>query len=267
MITASDIWTRLEQIRSKKPLVLNITNMVVPKITANALLALGASPAMAKSEHEIEELVSLSRALVLNTGTPTVSQVRVMRLAAAKALELDIPVVLDPVGAGASRMRIDVPLELMANGWVQILRGNASEVMALAGNQDKPRGVDSLHSSEQALNAAHELCDKYDCAVCVSGEQDLVVAKEGSLKICNGHHLMSRVTGMGCSSTCLVAAFAAVEKDLFRAVGMGMAVMGLAGEMAATEAAGPGSLETAFLDTMYALDREMLENIRWEKGD
>lgn len=264
MITFNDTWERLERIRTEKPLILNITNIVVTNITANVLLALGASPAMAVSEEEIEELTSLSSALVLNTGTPSRSQIKTMNLAAAKAGELDIPVVLDPVGAGASRIRTEAPLELLEKGLVNILRGNASEIMALGGSSHKPRGVDSLHESDQAVEAAAWLSEKFNCVVCVSGEQDIIVLQKDILRISNGHSMMTLVTGMGCSCTCLTAAFSAVEKNFFKAAAMGMAVMGLCGEVAAAQARGPGSLETIFLDLMYNLDKDQLSRIRIE---
>jgi hydroxyethylthiazole kinase len=262
MISFNDTWERLERIRTEKPLILNITNIVVTNITANVLLALGASPAMAVSEDEIEELTSLSSALVLNTGTPSRSQIKTMNLAAAKASELDIPVVLDPVGAGASRIRTEAPLELLEKGLVNILRGNASEIMALGGSSHKPRGVDSLHESDQAVEAAAWLSEKFNCVVCVSGEKDIIVFQKDILKISNGHPMMTLVTGMGCSCTCLTAAFSAVEKDFFKAAAMGMAIMGLCGEEAAGQARGPGTLETIFLDLLYNLDKDKLKKIR-----
>jgi hydroxyethylthiazole kinase len=262
MISFNDTWERLELIRTEKPLILNITNIVVTNITANVLLALGASPAMAVSEEEIEELTSLSAALVLNTGTPCRSQIKTMNLAAARASDLGIPVVLDPVGAGASRIRTDAPLELLEKKVVNILRGNASEIMALGGSSDKPRGVDSLHASDQAVEAAGWLSDKFNCVVCVSGEKDIVVFQKDICRISNGHPMMTLVTGMGCSCTCLTAAFSAVEKDFFKAAAMGMAIMGLCGEEAAGQARGPGSLETIFLDLLYNLDKDKLKKIR-----
>ncbi|WP_291318402.1 hydroxyethylthiazole kinase [Desulfonatronospira sp.] len=264
MITSEKVWERLEEIREKRPLVLNLTNIVVTNITANALLALGASPAMTRSEHEVEELTSLGSALVLNMGTPCMNQVQAMRLAASRAVKLGVPVVLDPVGAGASKLRVDSPMEFLKKGWVSILRGNASEIMALGGSGDKPRGVDSLHGSSLALEAARALSRRYECVVCVSGEKDLVVSGDKALAVNNGHPMMTRVTGMGCCSTCLTAAFSAVEKDFFQAAAMGMAVMGLAGERAALEARGPGSLQTRFLDELYVINKEMLEGIHLE---
>ncbi len=264
MIKYSYVWERLEQIRSEKPLVLSLTNIVVTNFTANVLLALGASPAMTKSEHEVEELTSHCRALVLNTGTPTMDQVHAMRLAAARAKKLGIPVVLDPVGAGASKIRIDAPKEFIRKEWISVVRGNASEIMALGGSQGRPRGVDSLHSSDHALDAAIKLSASYGCVVCVSGEEDLIVSGQRVMKISNGHKMMTLITGMGCASTTLVAAFAAVEKDCFKAAAMGMAVIGLAGELSADLSSGPGSMAVSLMDTLYSLDEKTLEKIRYE---
>lgn len=264
MINYTDVWKRLDRIRTDKPLILNITNIVVTNITANMLLALGASPAMAVSEEEIEELTSLSGALVLNMGTPYASQIKTMNLAAVRAEEQGIPVVLDPVGAGASRIRTRTPLEFLEKGLVSILRGNASEIMSLGGSTGKPRGVDSLHGSDQALEAALGLSEKFGCVVCVSGEKDIIVSGKKVLRVSNGHPMMTLVTGMGCSCTCLAAAFAAVERDYFLAAAMGMAVMGLCGQEAAMQVGGPGSLETVFLDLLYNLDEYGLKGIRIE---
>lgn len=262
MISYRDTWNSLNKMRKDRPLILNITNIVVTNITANVLLALGASPAMSVSEDEVEELVSFSGALVLNMGTPDNEQIKAMQRAGARARELGIPVVLDPVGAGASRIRTVTPIDFLENGLVNILRGNASEIMALAGSADKPRGVDSLHGSEQAMDAAVSLSRQFGCVVCVSGEQDIIVSDSQTAKVLNGNPMMTLVTGMGCSSTCLVAAFASVNKDFFQAAAMGMAVMGVCGEEAAKSAPGPGSLETAFLDLLYNLSEDMLKEIR-----
>ncbi|WP_045216006.1 hydroxyethylthiazole kinase [Desulfonatronovibrio magnus] len=261
MITPQTTWTKLQEIRQNKPLVLNITNIVVTNITANVLLALGASPAMAVSADEIQELTALSGALVLNMGTPGKTQIKTMELAAQKARETGIPIVLDPVGAGASKIRTETPINFLRQGMVDILRGNASEIMALSGSADKPRGVDSLHASDQAVESALSLSRQYNCVVCVSGATDIIVSKDQVTKVANGHPMMTLITGMGCSSTCLTAAFAAVEKDYFQAAAMGMAIMGVCGQMAAQKASGPGSLETFFLDFLYGLDENQLQLI------
>ena len=264
MIDHNKTWKNLELMRAGKPLILNITNIVVTNITANVLLALGASPAMSVSQDEIQELTSLAGAQVLNMGTPSSSQITTMSLAGDRARELGIPVILDPVGAGASRIRTETPLAFLEKGIVDILRGNASEIMALGGSTEKPRGVDSLHGSDQALAAAEALSEKYGCVVCVSGEKDIIVSGNKICRILNGHPMMTLVTGMGCSSTCLTAAFASVEKDYFQAAAMGMAVTGICGEEAAGRAGGPGSLETIFLDLLYNLDENRLKNIKVE---
>ncbi|MFW5730523.1 MAG: hydroxyethylthiazole kinase [Desulfonatronovibrionaceae bacterium] len=256
------IWKDLETIRQNKPLVLNVTNVVVTNITANVLLALGASPAMSVSREDIADLTPLAGALVLNMGTPDQEQIKTMEQGAEKAVEHSVPVVLDPVGAGASRIRTETPLAFLKQGWVNILRGNASEIMALAGSSDRPRGVDSLHGSDQALSAALHLTRDYGCVVCVSGEQDLVVSRDKIMRISNGHAMMTLVTGMGCSSTCLIAAFAAVNRDFFQAAAGGMAIMGISGQKAASQAQGPGSLQVHFLDGLYNFEQNDLQKLQ-----
>lgn len=256
------IWKDLETIRKNKPLVLNVTNIVVTNITANVLLALGASPAMTVSREDIADLAPLAGALVLNMGTPDKDQIKTMEEGAEKAAENSVPVVVDPVGAGASRIRTQTPLAFLKRGWVNLLRGNASEIMALAGSSDRPRGVDSLHGSDQALEAAMALAADFGCVVCVSGKEDLVVSQDRIMRINGGHPMMTLVTGMGCSSTCLTAAFAAVNRDYFQAAAGGMAIMGICGQKAAARAKGPGSLQMHFLDGLYNFEQDDLKDLQ-----
>jgi len=243
----------LEEVRRRSPVVHNITNFVVMNTTANALLAVGASPVMAHAPEEVEEMAGLAQALVINIGTLSGHWVHAMLLAAREAQRRGIPIVLDPVGAGATSYRTETARELMDAVPLSVIRGNASEIRALVEGDAKTKGVDSLAVSDSALAAARELNRSRGSVVCVSGETDYIVGPAGTLSIRNGHPLMPRVTGLGCTATALCGAFAAVEKDLVLAVASAMAVMGIAGEMAGEKAAGPGTMQLHFLDALWVM--------------
>ncbi|MEN6422132.1 MAG: hydroxyethylthiazole kinase [Smithella sp.] len=252
-ISAGEIYKSVELIRRQSPVVHNITNYVVMNSTANALLAIGASPVMAHAEEEVEEMVNIASALVINIGTLSERWINAMFKAARQARKKGIPIILDPVGAGATSYRTKTSRDLIAGEPPTIIRGNASEIMALYDDKSKTKGVDSASSAEAAIDIAGKVSEIYNCVVCVSGETDYIVDKEKIVKIKNGHALMPRVTGLGCTASALCGAFAAVEKSSFAATAYAMAVMGIAGEMAAESAAGPGSLQMHFLDCLHRL--------------
>ena len=254
-LTAEAIWTLLTAVRERQPLVHNITNFVVMNNTANALLALGASPAMAHSSDEVEDFVALSQALVVNIGTLYSEQIAAAKLAAIAARTKGIPWILDPVGAGATPYRRKAAGAL-ARLNPQVIRGNGSEILALAeqAQSGQGRGVDSLHGSEVAVAAARRLAAESGAAVAVTGAVDYVTDGARLAEIHNGHPLMARVTGLGCSATAVIGAFLAVVPDAFAATAAALTVFGVAGEIAAERSSGPGSLQVALLDTLYTLD-------------
>ena len=251
---AAAIAADLLAVRQRAPLVHNITNFVVMQQTANALLAIGASPIMAHAEAELDELVELAGALVLNIGTLDPAWIGAMERASAAARRRTLPIVLDPVGAGASRLRTGTALRLLAAGGVTILRANASEILALAGAAGATRGVDSTHSPEAARDAAGGLAVRYGCTVVVSGAVDHCVDATRLVRVRNGVPLMARITGMGCTASALCGAFCAVQPDSLRAAVDAMAVMGVAGEMAFAASHGPGTMAASFLDALHRLD-------------
>ncbi len=256
--TRVDPWVELERLRAAAPLVQNITNYVVMNSTANALLAVGASPAMVHAEEEVEEFVGISRALVVNIGTLSPRWVAAMRLAAARANAVGIPWVLDPVGAGATRYRTEVSAELAAVT-PAVIRGNASEVMVLAGSVGAAgKGVDSAHSTDDALAPARRLAERTGALVAMTGVVDYVTDGSRTVSITNGHPMMARVTGLGCTATALVGAFLADADDRFAATVAALAVLGVAGEVAAEQSPGPGSLQVHLLDALYRMDRDTL---------
>lgn len=253
-LTAKEISTDLDLVRAKSPLVHNITNYVVMNSTANALLAIGASPVMAHAAEEVEDMAAIASALVINIGTLSEPWVAAMARAAAAAVARGIPVVYDPVGVGATPYRTRTFHALLEKARPAVIRGNASEISAVAGERSATRGVDSSASAESAVDAARCLAERFGCAVCVSGPTDYVVSAGGAWMVLNGHPLMPRVTGLGCTATALCGAFAAVQPDRLRATVAAMAVMGIAGEIAASRSQGPGSMQVNFLDALYSLD-------------
>ena len=250
---AEAIWSDVELIRQSAPLVHNITNFVVMNTTANALLAIGASPVMAHASQEVEEMTGLAGALVLNIGTLSVTWVDAMILAGRQANNKAVPVVIDPVGAGATSFRDQSLQRILAAVRPSVIRGNASEIRALRYAEKGTRGVDSSLTSDQALESALALAETLQCVVCISGATDVIVSPRELIRVSNGHPMMARVTGLGCTATALIAAFSAVNPSPLHATAHAMAVMGIAGEMAAVQSPGPGSLQMHFLDALYML--------------
>ncbi|MFA5056830.1 MAG: hydroxyethylthiazole kinase [Opitutaceae bacterium] len=254
MFSADRCIAILDEIRARQPLVHNITNYVVMNNTANALLALGASPAMVHATEEVEEFVALSQALVINLGTLSQPWIKAMDKAAIAANARGVPWVLDPVGAGATALRTDTAADL-ARLHPACIRGNASEIMVLAGTTtEKTRGVDSSHSSADALAPARQLAKATGAIVAVTGATDYVTDGTRLVSLANGHPLMAKVTGLGCTATALVGAALAVEKDRLAAVAAGLSFLAIAGEIAAEKSAGPGSLQLQLLDALHLLD-------------
>jgi len=257
------LWNDVERIRAEAPLVQNITNFVVMNNTANALLALGASPAMVHAKEEVEDFVAIASALVVNIGTLDETFVAGMRLAMPKARQLNKPLIFDPVGVGATAYRNRISQELLALAAPTIIRGNASEIMALAGLNARTKGVDSTYGSSAALDSARQLNAELGSVVVISGADDYLVSGDKVAVIANGHPLMTKVTGMGCTATALIGAFAAVNGDAFAAAVHGMAVTGIAGELAARRTPAPGSLQTTFLDLLYGLtEHDLTDNLK-----
>lgn len=255
-ITVEEVYGSVKAIRRKSPIVHNITNYVAMNNTANALLAIGASPVMAHAEEEVADMVNIAQALVINIGTLSDRWVSAMFRAITRAGELGIPVILDPVGAGATVYRTKTARELIKKGSPSIIRGNASEIMALLDDESKTKGVDSAASSDSAVVAARRLSEIHQCIICISGATDYIVERERMIRVENGHPLMTRVTGLGCTASALCGAFAAVDNSAVEATAKAMAVMGIAGELAARKAEGPGSMQMHFLDCLYGLTED-----------
>jgi hydroxyethylthiazole kinase len=256
----STIENDLAQLRQKAPLVHNITNYVVMNTTANALLAVGASPVMAHAKEEVADMVRIASALVINMGTLSEAWVEAMILAGKAAQEKGIPRVFDPVGVGATPYRNRVAALLLKECRPTVIRGNASEIRALAQENASTKGVDSTDSAASALRAAKQLANETGAIVVISGAEDFITDGIHLRSVANGSEWMSKVTGMGCTATALIGAFAAINANPLEAATHAMAVMGVAGEMAAEKAQGPGTMQLHFLDALHALTPEALSH-------
>ncbi|MGA8180690.1 MAG: hydroxyethylthiazole kinase [Desulfobacterales bacterium] len=249
----------LSAIRKKKPLIHNITNYVVMNYTANALLAMGASPVMAHALNEVEEMVSLAGALVLNIGTLNDDWIASMIKAGKKASELQTPIILDPVGSGATSFRTSAAKKIIQETRISVVRGNASEILSLRQEDSKTKGVDSIHSVEAAVEPAKILAGEIGAVLAVTGPIDLITDGEQMIRVSNGHPLMGYVTGNGCAATATIGAFLSVDEDPVSATATALAFFGLAGEVAGKNALAPGSFMIAMLDALYTITPEELK--------
>lgn len=252
----------LGRVRTQCPLIHNITNYVTVNDVANAVLALGASPIMADDIAEAADITAMSAALVVNIGTLNSRTLASMLDAGRRANAQGVPVVLDPVGAGASRLRNEATEQLLREVKLTVLRGNLSEIAFVAGLQAAAKGVDVSEADAGkdpemvALTAARRL----DCTVAITGAVDVITDGGRVARIHNGHRLLSRVTGTGCMTTALVGACAGVAEDAFLAAVAGVASMGIAGEIAFELAGsrGTGSFHMAILDALSRMDGALL---------
>jgi len=249
----------LATLRSQRPVVLNLTNYVVMNPTANALIAFGASPIMAHAESEMAEMSTIASSLVINIGTLDEAWLPRYRLALSEMRAKGKPVVLDPVGAGASKLRTQTCLDLLETEGIALLRANASEVLALAGAAHASKGVDSTAGSEAAIKAAVLLHQRYGATICISGAVDYVVEDDIVSTLTGGHALMPMVTGTGCTASALCGAMLAAGVAPAVAATYAMACLALAGEQAGAQAQGPGTFWSLMLDALYALDTTKLQ--------
>ncbi|MGC9335446.1 MAG: hydroxyethylthiazole kinase [Anaerolineae bacterium] len=248
----------LARIREQKPLIHHITNVVAVNEVANVTLHLGALPVMAHALEEVSEMTALARALVLNLGTPDAARIEAMFIAGQRANQVGIPIVLDPVGAGATRLRTDTALRLLGELAIAVVRGNSGEIGALAGAGGRVMGVQSVEGPDDPAAVSRRMARKRRLVVALTGERDLVSDGSRVLGVDNGHRWLTTVSGTGDMATTVVAVFAAVESDRLLATAGGLACLGLAAERAAQEAYGPASFRVALLDQLYHLTPEQL---------
>ena len=251
-LTAADCAAALLALRERPPLVQSLTNIVAAQWTANVLLAVGAAPAMVDNPREAAVFARIAGGVLVNLGTPYDDTALAMEQAVAAAVDHGTPWVLDPVAAGALQWLTTLALDLLALGHPAVIRGNASEVLALTGGAGG-KGVDSAHTTEAALDAARALALEHRTVVAVSGPVDHLTDGERVLRVHNGHPWLTQVTGVGCALGALVAAFVAVVPDPLLAATAATTTLTVAAESAAAASRGPGSFAVALLDDLAAL--------------
>ncbi len=252
-----EIKNAVAKIKAEKPLILNITNDVTMDFIANGLLSLGASPVMSKAQQEVEELLQLASSVVINLGTLDEKFIALCEYVCRVANQLKKPIILDPVGAGASHYRTSTSRHLIDRYQIAIIRGNASEIMSLSDASVKTKGVDSATQSEFAIESAQQLSVRCDAAVVVSGKLDIIVDAHHIRELAYGSPLMPQITGTGCLLSAVVGAFHAVEKNRFAAGVLATAFYGVCGEIAEKSAQGPASFKVKFLDELNLIPEEL----------
>ena len=254
-----DLENALMQLRNIKPLILCLTNHVTMDFMANCLLSLGAAPLMSHDKRELEALIKISHAINLNIGTLDHDFIERAHTAIHFAKKYNKPIILDPVGAGASEIRTSTARALMVSA--DIIKGNASEIMALIDDNHQTLGVESTHKVSDAAHKAIMLARNHACTVVVSGERDLVTSGAQESTLGFGSALMPLVTGMGCTLTAVIAAFRAIIPDTYQAAYLATAYYGLCGNLAAQKTNSPGSFRTFFIDELYAANFTAMKKI------
>ena len=251
----------LVKIKQQAPLVHNITNFVVMNSSANILLAIGASPVMAHCQAEVEEMAGLAGALVLNIGTLQEDWIESMISAGQAANAKGTPIILDPVGSGATRLRTEAVKKIMEACDIAVLRGNCSEILSLGSDDVKTKGVDSsMALTDEIVEIAKQMAVDLNCVIAMSGAEDCITDGTRVFRVKNGQPLMTKVTGGGCGLTAVVGAFcAAADKDMALAAASAFGFYGLCADMAVKESDKPGSFYVAFLDQLYSAGDEEIE--------
>jgi len=252
------IYGMIERIHQERPLIHNITNMVAMNDSANIILAVGGLPVMAHAQEEVGEMVKAAGALVLNIGTLTPEQIESMIIAGKVANSLKIPVILDPVGAGATNLRTESALRLQEKIKISIVRGNFAEISILAGLKGNIKGVESIGTEKNSVEIACSLARKYNQVAIITGKQDVVTDGKTVIEIDNGSPMLGTITATGCMVTSLIATFAAVDEDYLLASTGALVCFGLAGERAAVKAQGPGSFKVNLFDEIYNLNEKII---------
>jgi hydroxyethylthiazole kinase len=255
------IAANLAAVREQKPLVHHITNYVTVNDCANITLALGGSPVMADDLGEVAEMTGLAAALVLNIGTLNARTIEAMLVAGRIAGARGIPVVLDPVGVGATRMRTETAARIIRDIRPAVIRGNMSEIKLLAGLNVAIKGVDSVADAQDGQAVAQRLARELACVVAITGKRDIICDGTRTCYIDNGHELLAQVTGSGCMATSLVATYCGAGGDCFTAAVAGITTMGLAGELAQktlTAAEGSGTFRIRLFDKVFNMTPQTL---------
>ncbi len=253
-----DVAGIIERVRSTRPLVHHITNFVTINGVANITLCVGGLPVMAHAKEEVEEMVGVASALVLNLGTLWPEQVEAMLTAGRRANQRNIPIVLDPVGVGATQLRTRSARRLLQELSITIVRGNAAEIASLAGVEAEISGVESVSVGGEVVTIAKKFAREQHCVAVITGAVDIVTDSVRTVRVANGHRMMSTVTGTGCMATAVIGACAAVEQDSVNAATAALAAYGFAGELAAERSKGPGTFQMYLCDALAGLTEDGL---------
>lgn len=250
-----------EKVRKEKPLVHHITNWVTIYDCANMTRAFGALPVMAHAKEESGDMAGIASALVLNIGTLTPELIESMIIAGKSANKKGIPVVLDAVGVGATKLRDEKAIELLDNIKVDIIKGNSSEIAKLAGENVVTKGVEAGKVEADLIEIAKKLANERKAIVVITGKEDIVSDGKKTFIVKNGHPMMGSIVGTGCMAASVIGAFAAVEKDYALAAASGLSCYEIAGELAANKSKGPGSFKENFYDEVFNLTKEKIERM------
>ncbi len=256
------IYELLAKIKENKPLVHHLTNWVTIYDCANITRAIGALPVMAHAKEESADMASIASALVLNIGTLTPEFVDSMIKAGKSANKKNIPIVLDVVGVGATKLRDDKAFEILDNVKVSIIKGNSSEIAKLAGEDVVTKGVEATEVEANLIEVAKRLAKERDATVVITGKEDIVTNGEKTFIVKNGHEMLGKFVGTGCMVASVIGSFAAVENDYAKAAMAALVSFGIAGELAAKESKGPGSYKENFYDEVYNLDKEKIDSMK-----
>jgi hydroxyethylthiazole kinase len=261
-----DAYSLLKKIRAQKPVIHHLTNWVTIYDCANMVKLLGGSPVMAHAQEEVAEMAGIASGLVLNIGTLTPEFVQAMKLAAKSANAKGIPVLLDACGAGATRLRDEKCFELLKEVRIDILKGNASEIARLSGEDIHTKGVDAAVVNSNKISLAQKLGEKLNCTVVITGKEDIVADKKMVYIIKNGDPLMANIVGTGCMAASVIGTFAAVEPKLSLAAVSGLVCFEIAAEIAAKGCRGPGFFKERIFDAIFKLDKKTIERMQRVQG-
>ncbi len=257
-----DAYNLLKKIREQKPVVHHLTNWVTIYDCANIVKVMGASPVMAHAKEEVADMANIASSLVLNIGTLTVDFIESMKVAAKSANKKGIPVILDVCGAGATPLRDQKCFELLDETRIDIIKGNASEIARISGEDVKTKGVDAGKVEQDLIGLAKNLSQKRKCAVVITGKEDIVANQKKLYIVKNGHSMMTNVVGTGCMATSVIGAFAAIEKDLVYASTAALVCFEIAAECAAKKSEGPGSFKEELFDSLFHLDKRAIDRMQ-----
>lgn len=257
-----EAYNLLEKIRKSKPVVHHLTNWVTIYDCANIVKVLGASPVMAHAKEEVSQMAQIASSLVLNIGTLTPEFVEAMKIAVKSANKKGIPVILDVCGAGATELRDKKSFELLDETKINLIKGNASEIARISGENVLTKGVDAGHVGKNMLEIARNLAQRRECSVVVTGKEDIVTDGKKVFIIKNGHPMMTHVVGTGCMAASVIGTFCAVENNLAYAAACALVCFEIAAECAVKLSKGPGTFREKIFDCIYNLDKETIDNLQ-----